>query len=358
MTPLEENQFMRCKKLNGDCKALTLEELATISGAQLFNIQAGDSSFVVQGLASLSEANETQLCVLHHKKYLHALKNSAAGACIISPAYVALAPKTMRLLVHENPYKAYALIAQALYLPDDEKKGFISEKAYISATATIGEECIVEPGAYIGEQVVIGKGSKIGVNTYIGDGVVIGKACLIENNVSIANAIIGNKTIIYPGARIGQDGFGFASDRDGHYKIPHLGRVIIGNDVEIGANTCIDRGSLNDTVIEDLCRFDNLVQIGHNAKIGKGSVLVAQVGVAGSTELGQFVTLAGQVAVIGHLKIGDGATIFAKSLVTKNVEPGAKMAGYPAVPLWSWHRQVAFLKKLVNLKKPSRETDY
>ncbi|WP_019215669.1 UDP-3-O-(3-hydroxymyristoyl)glucosamine N-acyltransferase [Legionella tunisiensis] len=289
--------------------------------------------------------------MLHHKKYVHALKNSAAGACIISPAYVALAPKNMRLLVHENPYKAYALIAQVLYLPSYEKQGFISEKAFISSTAIIGAECIVESGAYIGEQAVIGKGSKIGVNTYIGDGVVIGQECLIENNVSISNAIIGNKTIIYPGARIGQDGFGFASDREGHYKIPHLGRVIIGDDVEIGANTCIDRGSLNDTVIEDQCRIDNLVQIGHNVKVGKGSVLVAQVGVAGSTELGKFVTLAGQVGIIGHLKVGDGATIFAKSLVVKNVEPGAKMAGYPAVPLWSWHRQVAFLKKLLASKK-------
>lgn len=341
---------MRVTKVDVKCKPLSLQELATISGAQLYR-NGSEDLFLVQGLASLAEADKTQLCVLHHKKYLGALKKSGAGACIIAPTYVDSAPKNMHLLVHENPYKAYALIAQALYSPNDEKKGFISEKAHISSTAIIGEGCIIEPGAYIGEQVIIGKGSKIGVNTFIGERVVIGEDCLIENNVSISHAIIGNKTIIYPGARIGQDGFGFASDKEGHYKIPHLGRVIIGDDVEIGANTCIDRGSLNDTVIEDLCRIDNLVQIGHNVKVGKGSVLVAQVGVAGSTELGKFVALAGQVGVIGHLKVGDGAMVFAKSAVFKNVQPGAKMAGYPAVPLWSWHRQIAYLKKILRPKK-------
>lgn len=344
---------MRNEELGGNCKLWSLQELAQISGAQLYDGQGDASSFLVRGIASLSEADKTQLCVLHHKKYLHALKNSAAGACIISPAYLEAAPSTMRLLVHDNPYKAYALIAQAVY-PAKKTESSISANAHIANTALIGEGCTIEPGVYIGEEAVIGKGSRIGVNTYIGDQVVVGEDCLIENNVSISNAIIGNKTIIYPGARIGQDGFGFASDREGHYKIPHLGRVIIGNDVEIGANTCIDRGSLNDTVIEDLCRIDNLVQIGHNVKVGKGSVLVAQVGVAGSTELGKFVTLAGQVGVIGHLKIGDGAMIFVRSCVTRSVEPGAKMAGYPAVPLWSWHRQVAFLKKLLNSKAVQR----
>ncbi len=260
------------------------------------------------------------------------------------------APDSMYLLVHPNPYKAFALIAQTFY-PSEKPPGFIATSAMIESTAIIGVDCFIAHGAYIGNQVKIGNRCKIGVNTYIGDAVTIGDDCLIEDNVSIRHAVIGNNVVIYSGARIGQDGFGFASDANGHYKIPHAGGVIIGNDVEIGANTCIDRGSLDNTVIEDWCRLDNLVQIGHNVKIGKGSVIVAQVGIAGSTEIGEHVTLAGQVGVIGHLKIGKGATVLASGKVYKNVKSGDRVGGHPAVSISDWQKQIRFLKTAIKPKK-------
>ena len=318
----------------------------------LLNEQSG--SFVVSNIASLADAGAMNLSMLHQKKYLSALKQSSAGACIMAPEYVDYAPKHMHLLLHKNPYKAYALITQAFY-PGEPIQHFIAPTAYISPSASIGEQCQIEHGAYIGHEVTIGARCKIGVNTFIGDGVVLGDDCLIENNVSICNTVMGHKVLVYPGARIGQDGFGFASDAAGHYKIPHLGGVVIGNDVEIGANTCIDRGSLGNTVIGDCCRLDNLVQIGHNVKVGKGSVIVAQVGIAGSTELDEFVTLAGQVGVIGHLKIGKNATILVGSMVLQDVDAGARVGGFPAMPDRHWLKQIHTLKKLTQHKREQED---
>ncbi|HAU1605943.1 TPA: UDP-3-O-(3-hydroxymyristoyl)glucosamine N-acyltransferase [Legionella pneumophila] len=328
-----------------------LMELTEISGATLY--ESKGEAFTVSGLAKLSDATPHDLVMLHQKKYLKELKSTAARACIIGPDYVKFAPDNMYLLVHPNPYKAFALIAQAFY-PGQELSSFIAPSAIIESTALIGSDCYIAHGAYIGNQVKIGNRCKIGVNTYVGDGVAIGDDCLIEDNVSIRHAVVGNRVVIYPGARIGQDGFGFASDANGHYKIPHAGGVIIGNDVEIGANTCIDRGSLGNTVIEDWCRLDNLVQIGHNVKIGKGSVIVAQVGIAGSTELGEHVTLAGQVGVIGHLRIGKGATVLASGKVYKNVKSGDRVGGHPAVSISDWQKQIRFLKTAIKPKRPPK----
>ncbi|HAT9730950.1 TPA: UDP-3-O-(3-hydroxymyristoyl)glucosamine N-acyltransferase [Legionella pneumophila subsp. pneumophila] len=326
-----------------------LSELAKISGATLY--EGKGETFTVSGLAKLSEATSNDLVMLHQKKYVKELKNTAARVCIIRPDYVKYAPDSMYLLVHPNPYKAFALIAQAFY-PSEKSSSFIAPSAKIESTALIGSDCSIAHGAYVGNHARIGKRCKIGVNTYIGDGVTIGDNCIIEDNVSIRHAVIGSNVVVYPGARIGQDGFGFASDAEGHYKIPHAGGVIIGNDVEIGANTCIDRGSLDNTVIEDWCRLDNLVQIGHNVKIGKGSVIVAQVGIAGSTEIGEHVTLAGQVGVIGHLKIGKGATVLASGKVYKNVKSGDRVGGHPAVSISDWQKQIRFLKTAIKSKNP------
>ena len=320
-----------------------LSELAKFSGAEAISDNA---SFLVYDLASLSDAQATDLSVLHQKKYINALEKSSAGACIIKPSHIEYAPQGMHLLVHNNPYKAFALISQVFYT-SERKSSHIAESASVAKSAILGNQCRIEHGAYIGENVVIGDRCTIGVNTYIGDGVVMGDDCQIENNVSICCTIMGNKVVVYPGARVGQDGFGFASDQDGHYKISHSGKVLIGNDVEIGANTCIDKGSLKDTIIEDLCRIDNLVQIAHNVKIGKGTILAGQVGIAGSSELGEFVTLGGQAGVANHAKIGSKATVMVRSLVLKDVNAGARMGGYPAVSLNDWHRQTISLKKII-----------
>jgi UDP-3-O-[3-hydroxymyristoyl] glucosamine N-acyltransferase len=266
----------------------TVEELSKIAHCDLLKSKELDE--IITDIATLEEADKTDCCVFHNSLYQSQLRVSKASVCIISEKNIKYAPKHMSLLIHSNPYKAFALIAQAFH-PRTKKKGFIASHTHISKTASIGLDSIICHGAYIGEHVVIGQNTEIGVNAYIGDGVLIGNDCMIESNVSVMHAVIGHNAIIHAGARIGQDGFGFASDKNGHYKIPHKGGVKIGNDVEIGANTCIDRGTFNDTMIGDHCHIDNLVQIGHNVKLGKGVVLAAQTGVAGSTKVGDFVSM-------------------------------------------------------------------
>ena len=206
---------------------------------------------------------------------------------------------------------------------------------------------MIHPGAFIGENVSIGNNTEIGVNAYIGDDVLIGDECVIENNASIMHAELGNNTIIHTGARIGQDGFGFASDKNGHYKLPHRGGVRIGSHVEIGANTCIDRGTFTNTLIEDHCHLDNLVHIGHNVKLGKGVVLVGQAAIAGSSEIGEFVSMGGQAGVSGHIKVGKHAVILAQSGVIDDIPAYGRYAGMPAIPATKWHRLNRYLKNLI-----------
>jgi UDP-3-O-[3-hydroxymyristoyl] glucosamine N-acyltransferase len=203
----------------------------------------------------------------------------------------------------------------------------------------------------IEDGVVIGNNSSIDHNSVIKRNVVIGNNTKIASNVTISHSVIGNNVIIHPGTRIGQDGFGFASDHTGHLKVPQLGIVKIGDFVEIGANTTIDRGSAQDTIIGDMCQIDNLVQLGHNVQLGKACVIVAQVGIAGSTKLGDFVILGGQVGVAGHLKIGNQVQVAAQSGIAQNIEDKQIMGGSPAVPIRQWHKQTFCLKKLANKDK-------
>ena len=325
----------------------TMSSLERISGGALLQNDFREKE--ICGVASLTLARSTDISFFHHKKYLTAFKQSQAGACITAPGYENAAPENMAILIHPNPYKAYALIMQAFH-PEIPTGHYRSPTAYIAKTAVLGQDCHIEHGAYIGEHVTIGDRCKIGVNSYIGDGVHMGNDCIIENNASICHAEIGNKLRVYPGARIGQDGFGFASDANGHYKIPHLGKVIIGDDVSIGANSCIDRGSVSNTIIEECCRIDNLVQIGHNVKIGKGSILCAQVGIAGSTVIGKFVTFAGKAGAINNISIGDGATVLGGSIAMNTIDAGARVGGHPAIEAKSWLRQAVFLKKQTQSK--------
>jgi UDP-3-O-[3-hydroxymyristoyl] glucosamine N-acyltransferase len=202
----------------------------------------------------------------------------------------------------------------------------------------------------IEDGVVLGKNCFVGPNTVIEQGCSIGNNAVIESNVTISHAIIGDDVFIKPGARIGQPGFGFYMDEQGHFDVPQLGRVLIGNHVHIGANTTIDRGSQADTLIGNGVRIDNLVQIAHNVEVGDNSVLVAQVGVAGSTKLGRFVIAAGQVGIAGHLTVEDGVKIAAQSGLMRNVGKGETVAGSPAVPVRDWHRQTIALQKLAKEK--------
>jgi UDP-3-O-[3-hydroxymyristoyl] glucosamine N-acyltransferase len=225
----------------------------------------------------------------------------------------------------------------------------ISPQASIHSTAQIGKNCFVGPHAVIEENVVIGDDCRIESGAVIAQGCRIGHHCRIGSNAYVSYCNMGNDCYIYAGARIGCDGFGFNLKDGRHVRIPQVGRVLIGNDVEIGANACIDRGALDDTVIGDGTRIDNLVQIAHNDVVGRGCVLVAQVGIAGSCTLGDYVVCGGQVGLADHLTIGSGAQIAAQSGAMRDIEPGAVVMGSPTVPFKDFMRQVAFLQR--NSKK-------
>ncbi len=322
----------------------TLKQLAEIGGCELGDPAVADK--LISNVNSLQEAGQTDITFLLNKKYISGLEHTKAGACIVHPDFVKSAPAQTSVLISSEPYKSYGLIAAAFYPSKRVEKTQIHPRAVVSNSAIIGEGTRIDAGAVIGENVILGKNCHVRPNAVIGDNVIFGDDCIIGENASVLYTIAGSKVYIYPGARIGQDGFGFSMSPKGHTKIPQLGRVIIGNDVEIGANTCIDRGALSDTIIGDGSRMDNLIQFGHNVQTGKCCVIVAQTGVAGSTKLGDFVILAGQTGVAGHLNIGSGAQIAAQSGVMRDVSPMEHLMGTPAIPIKEFMRHFATLKKI------------
>jgi UDP-3-O-[3-hydroxymyristoyl] glucosamine N-acyltransferase len=217
----------------------------------------------------------------------------------------------------------------------------------VHASARIAQDCQILPGCVIGDHAEIGAGSSIGPNAVIGPGVRIGRWCRIGAGVAISHALIGDRALIHPNAAIGQDGFGFVMGPMGHLKFPQLGRVIIQDDVEIGALCAIDRGALGDTVIGEGTKIDNLCQIGHNCRIGRHCVLAGMSGISGSATLGDFVVLAGRVGLADHVEIGAGAMIAAGSAVLRDVPAGTNYAGYPARPIAQWRREVALFSRMV-----------
>jgi UDP-3-O-[3-hydroxymyristoyl] glucosamine N-acyltransferase len=216
----------------------------------------------------------------------------------------------------------------------------------VHPTARIEDGVRIEPGAVVGREAWIGAGTTIAANAVVGYRVTVGRNSYIGPAASAVHAMIGNGVIVHGGARIGQDGFGFAMGASGHLKVPQIGRVIIQDNVEIGANTAIDRGALKDTIIGEGTKIDNLVQIGHNVVIGRHCIIVGQVGIAGSAELGDFVVIGGQGGVAGHLKVGAGAQIAGASHVIADVPPNAKMAGTPAKPIRDWTRERVAVERL------------
>jgi len=321
---------------------IRLNEIASLTGA---TAASADGERIFLGVAPLDRAGAGDISFLDNVKYVEAFAQSKAGACFVRPHYAGRAPATMALLVTDDPYYAYALTAQRFY-PQPEFAPGISPQATIAKTATLGKGVRVDKGAVIGENVNIGERCRIGANTVIDDGVEIGDDCRIGALCTLSHAILGQRVLLHRGIHIGQDGFGFAPGKKGAVKVPQLGRVTIGNDVEIGSGTCIDRGAGPDTVIGAGSKIDNLVQIGHNVQLGLGVIIAAQCGIAGSTHIGNGVMLGGQVGISGHLNIGAGAKLAARSGVMTNIPPGAAYGGAPAVPIKDWHRQTVTLAKL------------
>jgi UDP-3-O-[3-hydroxymyristoyl] glucosamine N-acyltransferase len=314
-----------------------------------------DPDLLIRDLRPLDSAGQGDLSFLDNRKYLPIFAKTGASACLVSPKFAFQAPQGLACLVTPEPYRAFAKV-MTLFYPDALRPKAALEDAGsrpaapVHATAVIEPGAVVEPGAIVGPEARIGSGTTIAAGAVIGYRVHVGRDCFIGPNASVTHALLGNHVTIHAGAAIGQDGFGFAMGPRGHLKLPQIGRVVIQDQVEIGANTTIDRGALRDTVIGEGTKIDNLVQIGHNVVIGRHCIIVAQTGISGSAELGDFVALGGQVGVVGHVKIGAGAQIAASSNVRGDVPPGSRWGGTPAKPVRLWFRELTLLRKLAERK--------
>jgi len=326
----------------------TLRQIAEHVGATLLDDSAGARP--IEDVRPLLTAGPSHLSFFDNRRYAEQLTATDAGACIVAKSDARRVPASAAVLTATAPYTAFAMALQLFYADAMHSKAAAesvgANSALVHPSARLGEGVIVEPGAVVGREAVIGAGTTIAAGAVVGYRVVLGRDCYVGAGATLTHAVVGDGVVIHAGARIGQDGFGFAIGAKGCLKVPQIGCVVIGNDVEIGANTTIDRGTLADTVIGEGTKIDNLVQIAHNVVIGRHCIIVAQSGIAGSAELGDYVVMGAKSGVIGHVKVGRGAQIAGMAHVKDDVPPGAKMGGTPARPFKEWAREVAALHLL------------
>ena len=344
---------------------LTVAEIISLTGAECSDPKR--LSHLIRDVAPAELAGPHDLTFIESNKYIGALATTHAGACLMPQRFESKAPPGVIVLRSDEPYRAFVAVHRKLY-PQSlrpaslfETSG-ISEDATVHPTARLESDVTVDPGAVIGPRAEIGTGSIIGATAVIGPDVMIGRDCVVGAGCSIMHSLIGDRVVIHPGCRIGQDGFGYMTDAT-QQKIPQTGRVIIQNNVEIGAGTTIDRGGIRDTVIGEASKIDNSCQIGHNVVIGRHCIVVAQSGLSGSVTLEDFAVLGGSVGLAPHVTIGRGAKVAARSGIMHDVPPGETWGGYPAKPMKQWMREVATLSRLAappgdrsaNRSKPSDE---
>lgn len=323
-----------------------LGELAEAVGAEL----RGDPGIRISGVGTLEHASPQEISFLTNPKYRHHLEGTRAGAVILTAADAPRCP--VAALISDNPYLAYARVARRLFPSPVLQPG-------VHASASIADSARIDPGAQIGPGVVIGERSRVEVGVFIGPGSVIGDDCQIGRESRLVARVtlcdgthIGQRGLLHPGAVLGADGFGLANDQGRWEKVPQLGRVILGDDVEIGANTTVDRGALEDTVLEDGVKLDNQIQIAHNVRVGAHTAMAACSGISGSTRIGSYCTFGGQTGLAGHLTIGDNVHFSGASLVTRSFqEPGYYSGNLPAMENSKWRRAIARIRQLDELAK-------
>src|SRR5947209_2749251 len=333
----------------------TLAEIAALTQAHM--VDPSRAGVQIRSLASLDEAGPMHLTFFDNLKYAHQLASTKAGACLVSGRFEAQVPAHVAVLRAAQPFREFVKIARELYSSALRPQSWfgidgIAPSAVIDPSAHLEDGVIVDPLAVIGPNVQIGSGTVIGAGAVIGANVRIGRECNVGARTAIQFALIGNNVLIHPGCSIGQDGYGFIFfGPDGHLKVPQTGRVLIQNDVEIGAGTTIDRGSLRDTVIGEGTKIDNQVQIGHNVTIGRHCLLAAQIGLAGSLTIGDNVALGAKVGINNHVKIGDGAQVTAMSGVKDDIPAGGRWGGFFAKPTRQWFKEILAVERLARDSK-------
>jgi UDP-3-O-[3-hydroxymyristoyl] glucosamine N-acyltransferase len=308
----------------------------------------GDGSVTINRMAPIDAAGPGDITFVANPKYLAKLKETTASAVIVKPG---IECPGVALLVCDNPYLAFAKVLTALHVRRPEAQG-VMDGAWVDPSAELGADVTIHPGCVIGKKARIGRGTILYPGVVVYDAVEIGEDCLVHAGVSIREQCrIGNRVVIQPGAVIGSDGFGFAPDGKAYYKIPQVGIVSIEDDVEVGANVCIDRAAMGVTLVKRGTKIDNLVQIAHNVSVGEDTILVAQVGIAGSSKVGNHCTLGGQVGVSGHIKIGDNTMVAAQSGIISDLPPGQVFSGTPTMPHREWLKASAGVKNLPAMRK-------